>query len=96
MDIPSIVSCAVAAIALIVSIYNNGRKDTKEVTEQISQCLIRIDSLSGDVKEIKDDFRREMAELKAANRSDHDRIIKMEMSLDTAWKRIDEIRAREV
>ena len=81
-------SMAVAFVALLLSIYNNGRKETKEVSEDIAKIMTRLDDLTGDVREIKDDFRREMADLKASYASDHDRIIKLEMSMETANKEL--------
>lgn len=92
MDYASIGSFVVAAAALLISIYNSGKREAKEVSEQIAQIMARLEALSDDVQEIKDDFRREIAELKASYQVDHDRIIKLELSLDTAWKRIDELR----
>jgi len=92
MEYANFGSFIIAALALLLSIHNAAKKDTKEVSEQIAQIMTRLDALSGDVQEIKDDLRREVAELKASYQKDHDRIIKLELSLDTAWKRIDEIR----
>lgn len=90
----SIGSMAVALLALLLSIYNNGKKETKEISENIAKIMTRMDGLTGDVQEIKDDFRREMSELKANYQADHDKIIKLELSLETAWKRIDELRGK--
>lgn len=94
VNIVSIGSLVVAALALLISIFNNSKKETREESEEIAKIMTRLDSLADDVREIKDDFRREMAELKASYREDHDRIIKLEMSLDTAWRRIDELRKK--
>lgn len=97
MDYASVGSMAVALIALLLSIYNSGKKETKEDSARITQIMTRMEEVSEDVKEIKEDFRREVAELKASYQVDHDKITKLEYSLDTAWKRIDEIReSREV
>lgn len=92
MDFASIGSMVVALIALLLSIYNGGKKETKESEAQMAKMMTMLDELTEDMREIKDDFRRDIAELKAIYQQDHDRIIKLEMSLDTAWKRIDEIR----
>ena len=95
MEYASFGSFIVAALALLLSIHNAAKKDSKEVSEQIAQVMTRLDALSEDVQEIKDDFRREVADLKAAYNKDHDRIIRLEYSLEAAWKRIDEIRAAQ-
>ena len=92
MDYASIGSVVVALIALLVSIYNNGKKATEEDSVRITQIMARMEEMSEDIKEIKEDFRREVAELKASYQVDHDRITKLEYSLDTAWRRIDELR----
>lgn len=94
MNLVSVGSMVVALVALLLSIYNNGKKESKEESEEIAKIMTRLDSLAGDVREIKDDFRREMADLKAGYQADHDRIIKLEMKMESANKKIDELKGR--
>ena len=88
MDYASIGSVVVAVVALIVSIANTQKKEARDNGTQIAEVLAKLNSLSDDMRELKSD----MAELRQSMQNDHDRIIKLEMSLDTAWKRIDELR----
>ena len=88
MDYASIGSVVVAVVALIVSIANTQKKEARDNGTQIAEELAKLNSLSDDMRELKSD----MAELRQSMQNDHDRIIKLEMSLDTAWKRIDELR----
>ena len=92
MNLASIGSLIVALVALLVSIYNNGKKESKEESEEIAKIMARLGSVAEDVREIKDDFRREISDLKASYQSDHDRIIKLEMKMESANKKIDELR----
>ncbi len=88
MDYTSAGSLIVAIFALLLSFFNGTKKNTKEDSSQIATILTKLDSLSGDMREIKNDI----ADLRQSMLIDHDKIIKLELSLETAWKRIDEIR----
>ncbi|MBR1868859.1 MAG: hypothetical protein IJ799_02195 [Bacteroidales bacterium] len=94
MNVATMGSFIVAALALLLSGISMVRNNTKQYVEQMTQLSTQMEEVLSDVREIKADFRREISELKANYRADHDRIIKMEISLDTAWKRIDELRAK--
>lgn len=92
MSVSTIGSFIVAALALFLSVMSTVRNNTKQYATQITELATEMRTVSTDVREIKEDFRREMADLKANFHADHDRIIKLEMSLETAWKRIDELK----
>ena len=94
LNIVSIGSLCVALAAFLLSIYNNGKKESKEESEELAKIMTRLVSLSEDVREIKEDFRREISDLKASHQQDHDRIIKLEMKMESANKKIDELRGK--
>lgn len=91
-SIVSILSMLIAAGALTFSIITGAKKNTKEDSAQIAQMMTMLNGLASDMKEIKDDFRRDIAELKASHQKDHDKIVVLEQSVKAAWHRIDEIR----
>lgn len=88
MDFTSVGSLVVAAIALILSIWNTQKKDSKESTSQITMMMAKLDSISEDIRDLKKD----VTDMRVSIQDNHDRVLKLEMSLDTAWKRIDELR----
>ena len=88
MDFTSVGSLVVAAIALILSIWNTQKKDSKASTSQITMMMAKLDSISEDIRDLKKD----VTDMRVSIQDNHDRVLKLEMSLDTAWKRIDELR----
>ena len=88
MNIANVGSFVVAALALLVSFLTNIKRDTRQDTTQIATIMAKLDSISEDIRDVKKD----VAGLRQSVQDNHDRILKLEMSLDTAWKRIDEIR----
>ena len=50
--------------------------------------MAKLDSISEDIRDLKKD----VTDMRVSIQDNHDRVLKLEMSLDTAWKRIDELR----
>ena len=94
MDTTSIISLLIAAGALVLSVVSTLKKNTKEDSAQIAKMMALLDGLANDMREIKDDFRRDIAELKVSHQTDHDKIIILERDLKTCWNRYDELSAR--
>lgn len=92
MEVSNLISLLIAAGALILSVVSTLRRNTKEDSSTIAKMMAMLDNLSKDVQEIKDDFRRDIAELKVNHQSDHDRIVIMERDLKTAWRAIEEVK----
>lgn len=88
MDYASVGSVLVAIVALIVSIVSSMKKNTKEDTSQVTMMMAKLDSIQDDIRDLK----KEVSDMRASIQDNHDRVIKLEMSLETAWKRIDELR----
>ena len=88
MEYVGLGSLILAVIVFIVSLFTNGKKQTTDETMTIATVLANFQQIAKDIA----DMKRDMESLRQSVQEDHDRIIKMEMSLDTAWKRIDEIK----
>lgn len=73
--------------SLILALYTYMSKANKESTTELTTVIVKLEAISGGISDIK----AEIASMKDDQRTDHDRIIKLESSLATAWKRIDEI-----
>lgn len=89
--IPSIVSAVVALIALIVSVFASSKKETKEDVSQTAEILAKLNNMTGYVLELKTD----MAELRQSMQNDHDRIIKLEMTVENACERINDLQDKK-
>lgn len=82
--IPIIISLC----SLLLALYTYMSKANKESTTELTTVIVKLEAISGGISDIKS----EIASLKDDQRTDHDKIIKLESSLATAWKRIDELR----
>ena len=94
MEVSSIISMIIAGGALALSLISTLKKSAKEDSAQIAKMMTLLDGLANDMREIKDDFRRDIAELKVSHQSDHDKIIILERDLKTCWNRYDELSSR--
>lgn len=86
----SVGSVIVAVVALLASLAANMRKDTKDDSMQMARLMAKLDSIGDDLKEVKAD----VTGLRQSIQDNHDRIIILERDMQTAWKRIDELRAK--
>ena len=82
--IPIIISLASLALAF----YTFLSKANKENTTELTTVIVKLENISSGIADIKS----EIAALKDDQKDDHDRLIKVEASLSTAWKRIDELK----
>ena len=97
MNIATMGSFVVAALALLMSVLSTVRNSTKQyaaemakMTTEMAKTNTEMREMSEDLKEIKVDFRRELAEIKASYRADHDKLTKMEISIEMLDKRVRE------
>lgn len=81
---PIIISLASLALAF----YTFLSKANKENTTELTTVIVKLENISGGITDIKS----EIAALKDNQKDDHDRLIKVEASVATAWKRIDELK----
>lgn len=77
----------ISVCSLLLALYTFVSKANKESTTELTTVIVKLEAISGGISDIKS----EIASLKDDQRTDHDKIIKLESSLATAWKRIDEI-----
>ena len=80
---PIIVSIA----ALLFSVYMNSSNNSKENTTELTTVIVKLENIGVGITDIKS----EIAALRNDQKDDHDRLIKAEQSISTAWKRIDEL-----
>lgn len=78
---------AISVVSLLFSIYIFLSNNSKENTSELTTVIVKLENIGTGIKDIKD----EIASLKNDQKDDHDKLIKLESSLSTAWKRIDEL-----
>lgn len=82
--IPVIISLC----SLLLAGYSFISKNNKESTTELTTVIVKLESIGNGIADIK----AEIANLKNDQKEDHDKIIKTEASLQTVWKRIDELK----
>ena len=78
----------VSVVSLLLALYTFLSKANKENTTELTTVIVKLENISSGITDIKS----EIAALKDNQKDDHDRLIKVEASLATAWKRIDELK----
>lgn len=78
----------ISILSLLLAGYTFLNKNTKESTTELTTVIVKLETIGNGILDIKSD----LADLKNDQKEDHDKLIKLESSLTTAWKRIDEIK----
>lgn len=81
----------ISALSLLFAVYTFLNKSNKESTTELTTVIVKLENIGSGIADIK----AEIASLKDDQKDDHDRLIKVESSLSTAWKRIDELLKKE-
>lgn len=79
----------ISAVSLILAIYTYLHKENKDNTTELTTVIVKLENIGAGIADIK----AEIASLKNDQKDDHDRLIKTEASLASAWKRISELSA---
>lgn len=74
--------------SLLLAAYTFLSNKNKENTSELTTVIVKLESIGNGIRDIK----AEIAELKNNQKDDHDKLIRLESSLTTAWKRIDEFK----
>ena len=82
--IPIIISVATLLFSIYVYMINNNKVNTTELTT----VIVKLENIGSGISDIKS----EMGNIKTEQKEDHDRLITLESSVNTMWKRIDELR----
>ena len=77
----------ISAISLLLAIDTYSSKANKDLNTDLTTVIVKLENIGNGIADIK----AEIASLKSDQRDDHDKLIKVEASLATAWKRIDEL-----
>lgn len=83
--IPYVISTLSLLLAAYVFLHQNTRENTTELTT----VIVKLENIGAGITDIK----AEIAGLKTDQKEDHDRLIKVEASVATMWKRLNEMNA---
>ena len=79
----------ISTLSLLLALYTYRSKNNKNNTAEMTTVIVKLENIGSGISDIKS----EIASLKDDQKDDHDKLIKVESSLSSAWKRINEIAA---
>lgn len=79
----------ISVLSLLLAAYSFLSKNNKENTTELTTVIVKLENIGVGITDIK----AEIAGLKNDQKDDHDRLIKVEASVATMWKRYDELKA---
>jgi len=85
--VPIVISMATLLFSLYVYIINTNKVNTTELTT----VIVKLENIGTGISDIKS----EMSSIKTEQKEDHDRLITLEGSVNTMWKRVDELKANQ-
>lgn len=85
----SYIPIIISVFSLLLAIYTFLSRNTKENTTELTTVIVKLENIGNGITDIKS----EIASMKNDQKEDHDKLIKLESSLSTAWKRLDELKA---
>lgn len=77
----------ISAVSLFLAWYTFNHRENKDMTTELTTVIVKLENIGNGIADIK----AEIASLKNDQKDDHDRLIRVEASLSTAWKRINEL-----
>lgn len=86
----SVISAAFAIIFGVLNAQRNKKADDQREASDMTTVMIKLEKIADDTSEIKNDLKS----LKADVRHNSESIIRLDESLKSAWKQINEISAR--
>lgn len=78
----------ISAFSLLLAIYTFLHRNNKENTTELTTVIVKLENIGTGIADIKS----EIASMKNDQKEDHDRLIKVEASVATMWKRYDELK----
>lgn len=79
----------ISTLSLVLALYTYMSKANKDNTTEMTTVIVKLENIGTGISDIKS----EIASLKNDQKDDHDKLIKVESSLSSAWKRINELAA---
>ena len=83
---PIIISVGTLIFSIYVYLIANSKTNTTELTT----VIVKLENIGNGIADIK----AEINSMKTEQKEDHDRLIKLESSVNTLWKRLDELKEK--
>ena len=80
---------AISALTFLFSLYVYLTGNSKANTTELTTVIVKLENIGNGIADIKS----EIANMKDDQKEDHERLIKVEASVATMWKRYDELKA---
>lgn len=78
----------ISLLSLMLAVYTYLSKTNKDNTTELTTVIVKLENIGSGIADIK----AEIASLKTDQKDDHDRLIKVETSLSSAWKTITDLK----
>lgn len=78
----------ISIVSLLFALYSWASKNDKDNNTELTTVIVKLENIGNGIADIK----AEIANMKTDQKEDHDRLIKVESSVKTLWKRVDEMR----
>ena len=78
----------ISLLSLLLAAYSFFSRNNKENTTELTTVIVKLENIGNGISDIK----AEIANMKNDQKEDHDRLIKVESSVQTLWKRYDEMK----
>ena len=79
----------ISVISILLTAYMYMNSSTKANTTELTTVIVKLESIGSGIADIKS----EIASMKNDQKEDHDKLIKIDASISTLWKRYDELKA---
>ena len=83
----TVIAIGISVLTFMFSVYVHTSKDNTDNATERTTVIVKLDNIEKGV----DGIKSEMSSLRNDQKDDHDRLIKVETSLASLWKRINEI-----
>lgn len=91
MALLTIVSVVFGVFSGIVNLRRNKTSDDKAEASEMTTLLVKFESIQKDLYEIKTDIRNEIRTVKEENKSNAEKLIRLDESLKSAWNAINKM-----
>ena len=92
MTVVSAISIAIGICGTVFGLRRNKTIDDKGEAAQITTVIVKLENITKELLEIKNEFRTEIKNIKVDTLANHDDIIRIDTSLKSAWNAINEIK----
>ena len=81
------VPIVISLLSLLLAGYTFLSKNSKENTTELTTVIVSLDNIKSGIADIK----AELNSIKSSQKEDHDKLIRVEESLKSAWKQINKL-----